>query len=156
MKIVDPQQHSQVPLSPAEQQACAALDRSVDELHAALALRLQQQRQALLSQPRQSARPWRPAMAMAASLLLGLSIWLLQPYSTSTTASHPVASKHTGNTAMPELPARPNGISEQEWSELTRLSREEWDMLQDLDFALWLSELPDDSLLPAPMADQAG
>ncbi|MCY0966909.1 hypothetical protein [Parathalassolituus penaei] len=153
MKPVDPHPHEFEPAS-AEQLACEALDNSLDQIPDDISARLRQQRlqlQGLDTRPHHKPAAWWIPAGLVASVVMAAAIWL-QPTADTTPAAVAVTQPSTSNRLM----TGDYDLESSEWLELTQLSDQEWDMLQDLDFVLWLSELPDESLSPAPVADQAG
>ncbi|WP_221799421.1 hypothetical protein [Oceanobacter mangrovi] len=109
--------------------------------------RAQAFRNALQQHPPVSARPHKKywllpqtgaGWSMAAVLLVGL-VWWSQP---SEPEQQRVAADSTQidtgvNTANPAL---------QDMLVISELDEADWDMIQDLEFAYWLSELPDDQI----------
>jgi hypothetical protein len=144
MKPVDPS-HT---VSTATHIALQALDQSVQDMPDDITLRLRQQRLRALAQqqPRRTGLWPLPAQlttALAAAVLIALAFWLKAPDSQTAT---PLAQIPVPDQVLE------NDLNTDEWTELTQLSNEDWDMLQDLEFAIWLSEQPDESL----QSDRAG
>ncbi|WP_028294589.1 hypothetical protein [Oceanobacter kriegii] len=135
------------------------IDAMPDELSQQLAARRMQAFREAAS-PLQSSRfgvlrqlglnGWQAGASMAALATVALAVWLV---------AGPVPSSDSARTAELALGSEPLTTTTDEFTELdmamalAELDESEWGMLQDLEFAYWLSELPDASN-PAP--DGAG
>lgn len=121
--------------SRAARVAIEALDQSLEQIPPDIERRLRQQRLALMNQPPKLDSwwsGWRWPMALASSVVLVASGYLvLVP------TSEPLVSTATQVAAATEMG---------DLIELYEIDQQDWDMLQDLDFAIWLSELPDENL----------
>jgi hypothetical protein len=148
MKPVDPS-HT---VSTATHIALQALDQSVQDMPDDISLRLRQQRLRALALRQEQPQPRRKglwpipaplATTLASAVLIALVFWLNAPA--------PETAPSVAQNPMPNQ-ILANDLNTEEWTELTQLSNEDWDMLQDLEFAIWLSEQPDESL----QSDRAG